>query len=180
MRAEDGQIGYLQPALAWLDGWLAEQRGDPEQALRTYRRGEEGAEAGSPVHAGRLLLAHGRLLRRTGNRKDAVQRLRRASDLYQSLRAEPFLARADEELAACRLPGDPTRRQQPALALTSRETEVAHLVGKGLSNPEIAAELFISRTAVEYHLGNIYAKCGLGGRQELRRFVAQWSQPAVV
>jgi hypothetical protein len=29
MRAEDGQIGYLQPALAWLDGWLAEQRGDP-------------------------------------------------------------------------------------------------------------------------------------------------------
>ena len=180
MRAEDGQIGYLRPALAWLDGWLAEQRGDPEEALRIYRRGEEGAEPGSPVHAGRLLLAHGRLLRRTGNRKDAVQRLRRASDLYQSLRAEPFLARADEELAACRLPGDPTRRQQPALALTSRETEVAHLVGKGLSNPEIAAELFISRKAVEYHLGNIYAKCGLGGRQELRRFVAQWSQPAVV
>jgi DNA-binding NarL/FixJ family response regulator len=66
------------------------------------------------------------------------------------------------------------------LALTSRETEVAHLAGKGLSNPEIAAELFISRKAVEYHLGNIYAKCGLTGRQELRRFVAQWRQPAAV
>jgi Bacterial regulatory proteins, luxR family len=37
-----------------------------------------------------------------------------------------------------------------------RQTEVAHLVGKGLSNPEVAAELFISRKAVEYHLGNIY------------------------
>ena len=71
-------------------------------------------------------------------------------------------------------------KQQPALALTSRETEVAHLVGKGLSNPEIAAELFISRKAVEYHLGNIYAKGGLAGRQELRRFVAQWRQPAAV
>jgi DNA-binding NarL/FixJ family response regulator len=57
---------------------------------------------------------------------------------------------------------------------------VAHLVGKGLSNPEIAAELFISRKAVEYHLGNVYAKCGLRGRQELRRFVGQWSQPAAV
>ncbi len=66
------------------------------------------------------------------------------------------------------------------LALTSRETEVAHLVGKGLSNPEIAAELFISRKAVEYHLGNIYAKCGLHGRQQLRRYVGQWRQSAAV
>ena len=66
------------------------------------------------------------------------------------------------------------------MALTSRETEVAHLVGKGLSNPEVAAELFMAGKAVEYHLGNIYAKCGLQGRQELRRFVEQWGQQAAV
>jgi DNA-binding NarL/FixJ family response regulator len=66
------------------------------------------------------------------------------------------------------------------LELTSRETEVAHLVGKGRSNPEIAAELFISRKAVEYHLGHIYAKCGLHARQQLRRFVEQWRQPATI
>ena len=42
------------------------------------------------------------------------------------------------------------------------------------------AELYISRKAVEYHLSNIYAKCGLPGRQELRRFVEQWRQPATV
>ncbi|HXP53398.1 MAG TPA: helix-turn-helix transcriptional regulator, partial [Streptosporangiaceae bacterium] len=60
------------------------------------------------------------------------------------------------------------------------ETEVAHLVGKGLSNPEIASELFISRKAVEYHLSNVYAKCGLHGRQQLRQFVAQWRQPATI
>src|SRR6516225_4715845 len=161
LAAESGQVSYLAPGLAWLDGWLAELRGAPEQALAAYRRGEDIA-AGSPVYMARLLLAHGRLLRRTGNRKDAVGRLRRANELYLGLRAAPFLARAEEELAACRLPGDPARKeQQPVLALTSRETEVAHLVGKGLSNPEIGAELFISRKAVEYHLGNIYAKCGL-------------------
>jgi DNA-binding NarL/FixJ family response regulator len=57
---------------------------------------------------------------------------------------------------------------------------VARLVGKGLSNPEIAAELFISRKAVEYHLGNIHAKCGWQGRQQLRRFVEQWRQPTAV
>jgi DNA-binding CsgD family transcriptional regulator len=181
LRTENGQVGYLQPALAWLEGWLAEECGAPEQALRIYQRGEDAADAGSPVHMARLLLAHGRLLRRTGNRKDAVGRLRRANELYLGLRAAPFLARAEEELAACRLPGDPARKEQrPVLALTSRETEVAHLVGKGLSNPEIASELFISRKAVEYHLGNIYAKCGLTGRQQLRRFVGQWRQPATV
>ena len=77
------------------------------------------------------------------------------------------------------LPANPAKKPS-VLALTSRETEVAHLVGQGLSNPEIAAELFISRKAVEYHLGNIYAKYGLQGRQQLRRMVAQWREPTSV
>jgi DNA-binding CsgD family transcriptional regulator len=179
LRADSGQVSYLQPTFAWLEGWLAEQQGALEEARAIYQRGEDTAGPHSPVYLARLLLAHGRLLRRTGNRKDAIARLRRASDLCQMLRAVPFTARAEEELAACDLPGDPARKQ-PVLALTSRETEVAHLVGKGLSNPEIAAELFISRKAVEYHLGNIYAKCGLHGRQQLRQFVGQWRQPAAI
>jgi DNA-binding CsgD family transcriptional regulator len=99
--------------------------------------------------------------------------------VYQALGAAPFIARADAELAACDLPADPAQKQ-PLPALTSRETEVARLVGQGLSNPEIAAELFISRKAVEYHLGNIYAKCGTPGRQQLRRLLEQWRQPAPV
>ena len=178
LRAGSGEVAYLQPALAWLDGWLAELGGSPEEAQRIYQRGEDTASTDSPVYTARLLLAHGRVLRRTGNRRDAIERLSRANALYRGLRAAPFTARAEEELAACDLPDSPAKkRQQPASALTSRETEVAHLVGKGLSNPEIAAELFISRKAVEYHLGNIYAKCGVHGRQQLRRFVEQWRQP---
>jgi DNA-binding CsgD family transcriptional regulator len=182
MRVESGQVGYVQPALAWLEGWLAEQRGATEEAQEIYQRGEDTASTHSPVHNARLLLAHGRLLRRTGNRKEAVERLRRASALFLDLRAVPFVARTEEELVACHLPGNPAAkaRNQSVLALTSRETEVAHLVGRGLSNREIAAELFISRKAVEFHLGNIYAKCGLQGRQELRRFVQQWREPAAV
>jgi DNA-binding NarL/FixJ family response regulator len=86
--------------------------------------------------------------------------------LFLSQRATPFIARTEEELAACRLRSRPAPKRQSVLALTSREIQVAHLVGKGLSNPEIATELFISRKAVEYHLGNIYAKCGLHGRQQ--------------
>jgi len=180
LHAGGGQVGYLQPALAWLEGWLAELQGNPEEAQQIYQRGEEGAGAGSPVYTARLLLAHGRLLRRMGQRLPAVERLRWANDSYLALRAAPFIARTEEELAACHLPADPAKTKQPVLALTSRETEVAHLVGKGLSNPEIAAELFISRKAVEYHLGNIYAKCGVHGRQQLRRYVEQWHQPTAI
>jgi DNA-binding CsgD family transcriptional regulator len=179
LRADAAQASYLQPALAWLDAWLAEQRGMPEEALRIYQRGEDTASTQSPVHTARLLLAHGRLLRLTGHRKGAVQRLRHASTLFSGLRATPFIARTEEELAACHLPAS-AMKNQSVLALTSRETEVAYLVGKGLSNPEVAAELFISRKAVEYHLGNIYAKCGVPGRQQLRRLVEQWRQPAAV
>jgi DNA-binding NarL/FixJ family response regulator len=151
----------------------------PQRLLPARQVGEDGASTDSPVYTARLLLAHGQLMRRTGNRKDAVGRLRRALELYQTLRAAPFIARTEAELAACHLPGN-SAAGQPVLALTSRETEVARLVGNGLSNPEIAAELFVSRKAVEYHLGNIYAKCGLRGRQELRRFVDRWRQPVAV
>ena len=140
--------------------------------MQIYARGEQAVGTGSPVYAARLLLAHGRLLRRTGSRKDAVDGC--AGPVTSTLRCAPRRSSPGprKNSAACRLPASPAAKQS-VLALTSRETEVAHLIGKGLSNQEIAAELFISRKAVEYHLGNIYAKLGLQGRRELRRFVGQ-------
>jgi DNA-binding CsgD family transcriptional regulator len=177
LRAESGQVGYLAPALAWLEGWLAELRGAPQEALRAYQRGEDTAGTQSPVYTARLLLAHGRLLRRTGNRKDAAGRLRRANTLFAGLRAAPFLARTEEELAACGLQRQHTIRRS-VLEMTDRETEVAHLAGQGMTNAEIAAELFITPKAVEYHLGNIYAKFAVTGRHQLRRLLDDSRRPA--
>jgi DNA-binding CsgD family transcriptional regulator len=178
LRAGSGQAGYLGPVLAWLQGWLAEQRGDPEQAREIYQQGEDTADTQSPVCTARLLLAHGRLLRRTSQRRPAVERLRRARDLYLALRAAPFIAWTEEELAAC---GLPQKHAQPrsALQMTDREAEVAHLVERGMTNAEIAAELFITPKAVEYHLGNIYAKFGLKRRQQLRRLLGESHRPTV-
>ena len=93
--------------------------------------------------------------------------MRQASEAYQALRATPFLARVEAELAACQLPRSPARKHS-VLTLTNRETEVAHLIGKGLSNPEIAAELFISARTVEWHLRKVFAKLGISSRTELR------------
>ncbi len=47
-----------------------------------------------------------------------------------------------------------------------------HLIERGMTNAEIGAELFITPKAVECHLGNIYAKFGLKGRQQLRRLLS--------
>ena len=89
------------------------------------------------------------------------------------------MARTEEELADCGLPREATKRRS-TLEMTNREAEVAYLVGQRMTNAEIASELFITPKAVEYHLGNIYAKFGLKGRQQLRDFLADSRRPAPV
>jgi DNA-binding CsgD family transcriptional regulator len=163
-------VSYLQPALAWLDGWLAERRGAPDAALDIYARAQETANIDSPVYVARLQLAHGRLLRLTGQRREAIEHLRRASDTYLALRAAPLVARTEEELAGCGLPQTRVRRQS-MLEMTSRESEVARLVAQRMTNNEIATELFVTNKAVEYHLGNIYAKFGVHSRGQLRHLL---------
>jgi NarL family two-component system response regulator LiaR len=60
----------------------------------------------------------------------------------------------------------PSEAEALAANLTRREQEVLALLVKGMSNPEIAGHLFISRATVKVHISNILSKLGVASRVE--------------
>lgn len=123
----------------------------------------------------RLELVAGGLWRSGGAPGRAVAVLERARGRFEALGAEPWRARAENELA--RAGRRPARRQPTAAALTPQEQAVVHVVAGGRSNREAAAELFISVKTVEHHLSRAYAKLGVRSRAELVGIVAASRPP---
>jgi DNA-binding NarL/FixJ family response regulator len=104
----------------------------------------------------------------------AVAEARAALDAFKHLQA----ARDADAAAVLRSLGAPAAvaRRGDGL-LTRREAEVLELLGHGLSNPEIAERLYISRKTVEHHVGNLLAKLGLRSRAEAAAYAAR-TKPA--
>jgi len=59
-----------------------------------------------------------------------------------------------------------THRDEPGPGLTERELEILRLMVDGLSNPDIAKKLFVSRSTVKFHVSNILMKLGAASRTE--------------
>jgi len=136
------------------------------------------AEAGQHAEAARLLAASTATRDKMGyprppvdvpGHESLVAALRarlgeRFDDLWREGAARPI----DEWAAA--LTRGRGRRDRPAMgwgSLTPAELDVARLSTQGLSNPEIAARLYLSRSTVKAHLAHIYAKLAVANRTEL-------------
>ena len=94
--------------------------------------------------------------------------MRAALEGFDQLGAEPWADRARAELRAS---GETARRRDPsAIAqLTPQELQVARLVAEGLSNKEVAAQLFLSPRTIDSHLRSVFSKLDISSRTQLAR-----------
>ncbi|MEN3312535.1 MAG: hypothetical protein V7645_1864 [Actinomycetota bacterium] len=154
----------------WALGLLARSRAllatDAEAEL-LYREAIELLEG--PLLAPDLARAHllyGEWLRRQRRRVDARDELGTALEMFNAIGGEAFAERARTELLAT---GGRARkrRSETAEEFTPQETRIAWLASEGFSNPEIAAQLFISASTVDYHLRKVFRKLGINSRTQL-------------
>jgi non-specific serine/threonine protein kinase len=85
------------------------------------------------------------------------------------------VAAALEDTVSQEQPGTAPTSGEAASELTARELEVARLVADGLSNPAIAAALFVSVATVKTHVSHILGKLGLQSRVQLAAWVADYA-----
>jgi DNA-binding CsgD family transcriptional regulator len=139
---------------------------DETGAEEHFARAVEFAPALSPFDAGRSELLYGEWLRRHRRRADARPHLRAALGRFEQVGARPWEARARSELRAS---GERARRRDPSTRdqLTPQELQIARLVATGKTNPQIAAQLFLSPRTVDYHLRKVFVKLDINSRTEL-------------
>lgn len=126
---------------------------------------DEFAATDNKVALGIAELTWGEWLRRAKRRAEARRHLERALEIFGLAGAVGFRRRAEEELAAA---GGSVDRNRPADELLNpTELHVARLAAGGLTNRDIAGQLFISPRTVENHLGAVYRKLGVANRSAL-------------
>ncbi len=103
---------------------------------------------------------------------DAREQLRTAHELFTEFGMEAFAERARLELLAT---GEHARKRSVETRddLTPEEAQISRLAAEGATNQEIAAQLFISPSTVDYHLRKAFRKLGVKSRHQLKQHLLQ-------
>ena len=141
-------------------GEAVESLAQAREALRLW----DGIDA--PIDAAKARVLVARALRDLGDDASAQLEAAAAARVFRDRGAAPDLATAE---ALMRTPAGPAPGPLPS-GLTAREVEVLRLVARGLSNPQIARELYLSEKTVARHLSNIFGKIEVSSRTAAAAF----------
>ncbi len=162
-RAARSRIPWSLAVSARCRGLLLAAQGDLDAAAESLQRSlAEHASCPVPFERARTLLVQGRILRRSKQKRSARASLDEARVVFERLGSAAWTSRVDEELQRVSVRKAPDQ-------LSPTELRIAQLAAAGLSNPEIAAAVFVSRKTVEANLARAYRKLGVSSRAQLGR-----------
>jgi DNA-binding CsgD family transcriptional regulator len=162
--AHSADLPWQRAVVAHCRGLLADDEDEVERLLQVAL--DWHGDSLRSFYRARTELALGEHLRRRRRRVEAREHLRLALDTFENLDAQHWAERARQELRAS---GQTARRRDPASRdkLSPQEVQIAGFVAQGLSNREVASQLFLSPRTVDFHLRSIFRKLGITSRMQL-------------
>jgi DNA-binding CsgD family transcriptional regulator/tetratricopeptide (TPR) repeat protein len=165
--AEGSEIPHRQANALYCRGLVDRDAGVLLAAAQRY------ADSGRPLPRAKALEAAAECLVEADDRTAARQAFEQAVEVYEFLGAEADLNRVQAEFRAHGIRRGPHSAHRRAVsgwdALTDAELKIAAFVEEGLSNPEIAGRLMLSRRTVATHVSHILKKLNVATRTDIAR-----------
>ncbi len=153
---------------------VAAARGDHDSATTAQRARRSSQREGVTLDALRARVLHATALARSGQRKSALDELEDVARLSGEVGAMAMRAQAIREM---RRLGRRYRGDTGWSALSDRERDVAELAGKGLTNRQVADQLYMSERTVQTHLETVFRALGIRSRTMLPLVIGGLTDP---